>query len=152
MTTLIPLVFGGAGLTASLSIEKNAALPPGLHLCPAMLPLIFPVAPDGPGFIATVNLAYQVAMNFFALPAGSSLVWCVRPCRNGMLPGLSGGSAGAAFLLAFMKKRFEDLDMRPLKAHGELEQATAAVRLEWVAASAGIFMISPALGMRPSFM
>ncbi|MGJ5814525.1 hypothetical protein [Paludibaculum fermentans] len=135
VTTLVPLEFGVAGRTGRLSLELDAALEPGLHRGPCMNGVVMQ---GEPGFLSTAKLAHRVAMTHFALSAGLSIKWCLCPCHGLNFPGLEGGSAGAAFLLALLKVGFGDFNRRALAHFGEIEEAITAVRLEWVAASAAI--------------
>jgi hypothetical protein len=135
---LVPLDFAAAGCTARLRLERNADLPPGLHRCSCMHRVGFPVPAGELGFLATVTLAYHVALSHYDLSAGLSLVWCFSPCLGKSFPTLEGESAGAAFLLAFLKARFGEFGARALRNHGEIEAAIAAARLEWVGVTASI--------------
>jgi len=153
--TLVPLEFGRAGRTGRLSLETDAGFenylskhvyalahdpftPPGLHRGVCMEGVRMPAPPGELGFRLTAKLAHRVAMTHYALSAGLSIKWCLHPCGGGNFPGLQGGSAGAAFLLALLKVGLGDFNRRALGNHGEIEEAITAVRLEWVAASAAI--------------
>jgi hypothetical protein len=136
--TLVPMEFGRGGRTACLSLETDANLEPGLHPGVCMKDVKMP-KPDGElGFRSHAEFAHRVAMTHYALCAGLSIKWCLHPCGGGNFPGLEGGSAGAAFLLALLKVGLGDFNRRALAHHGEIEEAITAVRLEWVAASAAI--------------
>ena len=134
---LVPLAFGGIGRTGVLTLRTNPKLDPGFHPGACMAGIPMPAPPGQQSFLAAANLAYRVGLNLYGLSAGLSIEWCLTPCGGGRFPGLSGGSAGAAFELALTKLRASEHNPRSLRRHVEVE-AIEAVRLEWVAASATI--------------
>lgn len=138
--TYIPFYLSGQGRIGRLEIEIRPDLGPGLHPGACMGRPAFPAPEEAGrlGFWQTTRRAYHVAMAYYHLCAGMSLEWCVRPCEGGRFAGFTGDSGGAAFLLALMKAGTGDFNRRALGHHGELEAAVAAVRLEWVLATATI--------------
>lgn len=138
--TLVPVLFGSSGRTGLLSLSTSAEMDQGFRPGPCMNMEEFhcPVPEGEMGFLSTAKLAYRVALNRYGLSAGLSIQWCFLPCSGASFNGFEGGSAGAAFLLALIKLRLGEFEPRALRRQGGVADEIAAVRLEWVAASAAI--------------
>jgi hypothetical protein len=137
---LVPLEFDGVGRTGLLElwtisdVEKSGFHEDGAFQVRPLMPV-----PRGQvGFLTTAKLAYRIALNRYGLSAGFCIDWILTPCQGAQFQGFMGGSAGAAFLLAFIRIRLGNFDGRVVRRNTKLEQAIETVRLEWVAASASI--------------
>lgn len=137
---LVPLQFGGTGCTGILRLWTDTDLAKhGFHEDGSFpWPPAFPLVPGDRGFLSTAKLAYRIALNRYGLPAGLAINWDLTPTEGGQFQGFQGGSAGAAFLLAFMRMRIGEFDSRSARRNSKLEDAIETVKLEWVAASASI--------------